>query len=173
MTKSSTEPGLHRPLTSWWDAALARTSVSEFRNEQEQTIDKPLDAVFSFLSDPQQLPLLIPDWISFGMVEPGPVDMAKGTHIDYTVRLHGIPFAWQSEITLWDPPYRFVDEQRKGPYRYWTHLHTFEEVGPGQTIIRDFVRYGVPGGRLVHKLLVEPDLTRIFAHRRRRLEDLL
>jgi ligand-binding SRPBCC domain-containing protein len=172
MTRSSTEPGLGRPLTSWWDAALAGTSITEFVSEQEQTIDKPLAEVFAFLSDAQKLPLLIPDWISFGMLNRGPVVMAPGTHIDYTVRLHGIPFAWQSEITLWDPPHRFVDEQRKGPYRWWTHLHTFEEVDPGRTIIRDTVRYGVPGGRLVNKLLVAPDLARIFAHRRRRLREI-
>jgi ligand-binding SRPBCC domain-containing protein len=146
--------------------------MSEFINEQEQSFDWPIDEVFSFFADARNLPLLIPDWISFRMATPGPVDMSAGTHIDYEVRLHGIPFAWKSEITVWEPPYCFVDEQRKGPYRWWIHTHTFEEVHATRTIVRDVVRYGVPGGTLVHKLLVAPDLGRIFAHRRRQLQEI-
>jgi ligand-binding SRPBCC domain-containing protein len=146
--------------------------MTEFIIEQEQTFDKPIDGVFSFCADARNLPLLIPDWIKFGMVTPGPVVMAPGTHIDYAVRLHGIPFAWQSEITVWEPPHCFVDEQRKGPYRFWIHTHTFEEVHPGRTIVRDVVRYGVPGGTVVNKLLVAPDLGRIFSHRRRQLHEI-
>ncbi|MBW2280376.1 MAG: SRPBCC family protein [Deltaproteobacteria bacterium] len=140
--------------------------------EHEQSFDHGIGEVFSFFADAQNLPLLIPGWISFGMVDPGAVEMAQGTHIDYTVRLHGIPFAWQSEISAWEPPYRFVDEQRKGPFRWWIHAHTFEEVAPQQTVVRDVVRYGVPGGAPVQKLIVEPDLRRIFAHRRRQLEEI-
>jgi ligand-binding SRPBCC domain-containing protein len=146
--------------------------MSEFINEQEQIVDKAIDEVFSFCADAQNLPLLIPDWINFCIVTPGPVIMAPGTHIDYEIRLHGIPFAWQSEITVWEPPYRFVDEQRKGPYRWWSHTHTFEEVHAGRTIVRDLVRYGVPGGKVVNKLLVAPDLRRIFSHRRRQLQEI-
>jgi len=146
--------------------------MSEFINEQEQSIDKPIDEVFAFLADARNLALLIPDWVSFCMVTPGPIGMAPGIHIDYAVRLHGIPFAWQSEITVWEPPHRFVDEQRKGPYRWWIHMHTFEEAHAGQTIVRDVVRYGVPGGRVVNKLLVAPDLGRIFSHRRRQLQEI-
>ena len=146
--------------------------MREFTNEQEQTIDKAIDEVFSFSADARNLPLLIPDWITFSIVTPGPVTMAPGTHIDYAVRLHGILFAWQSEITVWEPPHRFVDEQRKGPYRWWIHTHTFEEVHAGRTIIRDVVRYGVPGGTVVNKLLVAPDLRKIFSHRRRKLQEI-
>jgi ligand-binding SRPBCC domain-containing protein len=146
--------------------------MREFRNEQEQTIDRGIDEVFPFFADPQNLPLFIPDWISFGMVRPRPVTMARGVLIDYAVRLHGIPFGWRSEITAWDPPHHFVDEQRKGPYRYWIHSHTFEAVSASRTIVRDDVRYAVPGGSLVHKLVVERDLNRIFSHRRQQVEKL-
>ena len=149
------------------------SSSREFTIEQEQAFDASIDEVFPFFADPQNLPLLIPSWIRFGMVNPGPVDMAPRTRIDYRDRLHGIPFAWQSEISVCEPPFRFVDEQRKGPFRWWIHAHTFEEAGPGRTLVRDVVRYGVPGGALVNRLLVAPDLARIFAHRRCQLEELL
>ena len=60
---------------------------------------------------------------------------------------------------------QFVDEQVKGPYRYWHHLHTFDEV-EGGTLVRDIVHYAVPLGFVLHPLLVRRDLSRIFAHRR-------
>ena len=46
---------------------------------------------------------------------------------------------WQSEITVWEPPHRFVDEQRRGPYRLWRHEHDFVERDGG-TVIRDRVQ---------------------------------
>ncbi|MCA9056593.1 MAG: hypothetical protein KDA75_22350, partial [Planctomycetaceae bacterium] len=62
------------------------------------------------------------------------------------------------------PPYRFVDEMRRGPYRYWRHLHTFQEQDGGTNVI-DQVDYGVPGGALVNWLLVRRDLQQIFTFR--------
>jgi hypothetical protein len=50
--------------------------------------------------------------------------------------LRGVPLRWQSEITAWDPPHRFVDEQCRGPYRRWIHEHHFEERDGG--LLSDF-----------------------------------
>ena len=71
---------------------------------------------------------------------------------------------WQSEITAWDPPHRFVDEQRQGPYKFWLHEHRFRERDGG-TWVGDNVRYGVPFGALVHRLFVRRDVRRIFRYR--------
>jgi ligand-binding SRPBCC domain-containing protein len=96
--------------------------------------------------------------------------MHMGLLIDYRMRIHGIPVRWQSEITLWDPPRRFVDEQRRGPYRLWIHEHTFEAEG-NSTLVRDRVQYAVPGGWLVQRLFVGRDVGRIFAYRRQKLAE--
>ena len=84
--------------------------------------------------------------------------------IDYRLRVRGLPIRWQSEITVWEPPVRFVDQQTRGPYQVWIHEHTFSEH-EGGTIAGDNVVYAVPGGKLVQKLLVAPDLDRIFHYR--------
>lgn len=97
--------------------------------------------------------------------------MGPGTRLDYRLKLHGIPLRWQSEITLWEPPERFVDVQRRGPYRSWVHEHLFEEREQS-TVVRDRVRYSVPGGALVNRFLVAPDLERVFAYRHRKLLEL-
>jgi ligand-binding SRPBCC domain-containing protein len=95
--------------------------------------------------------------------------MAPGARIDYRISLRGIPVPWTSEITVWDPPHRFVDTQIKGPYRTWVHDHRFQQV-KGGTVVSDSVEYEVPGGALVHRLLVRPDLERIFSYRTEQLQ---
>ena len=97
--------------------------------------------------------------------------MAAGTVIEYRIRLRGIPLTWRSEITEWQPPFSFRDEQRRGPYRCWIHRHTFEER-PDGTLVTDHVDYGVLGGAPVNRLLVAGELRRIFAYRRERLAEL-
>jgi ligand-binding SRPBCC domain-containing protein len=67
---------------------------------------------------------------------------------------------------------RFVDVQTRGPYRHWRHEHVFEVVDGG-TLCHDIVQYSVPGGQLVDRLFVRPDLTKIFAYRCARLRELL
>jgi ligand-binding SRPBCC domain-containing protein len=136
----------------------------------EQWIPEANEMVFSFFADPSNLEQLTPPWLHFRILNPVRKVQA-GTRIDYRLRLHGIPLRWQSEITVWEPPFRFVDVQTRGPYRAWIHEHTFE-ARAGGTLMRDTVTYAVIGGSLVRRLFVAPDLKRIFEYRRTQLETL-
>lgn len=142
--------------------------MREFQFTQTQTFDRPLDEVFAFFSDVHNLTRITPPWIEFHVLSPGPVEMREGAVIDFRLRLHHIPLKWQTEITLWDPPHRFRDEQRKGPYTYWIHTHSFTSEN-GRTHMTDHVRYAAIGGILVQKLFLEPDIKRIFAFRKETL----
>jgi len=135
----------------------------------------PPEDVFPFFAEARNLEKITPPWLSFRVLGQRPPEMGAGTVIDYRLRLHGLPLRWQSEITVWDPPRRFVDVQRRGPYRLWEHEHLFLPRDGG-TLVQDRVRYAVPGGPLlapvVERLLVRPDLERIFAYRRQRLKQI-
>ena len=128
--------------------------------------------VFAFFADALNLEAITPPWLHFRILTAPPIEMREGTIIDYRLRLRGVPIRWQSEIIAWEPPRRFVDEQRRGPYRRWIHEHTFEEHD-GATVVRDRVDYAVPGGAAVDRLVVARDLDRIFAFRHKALERLL
>lgn len=134
-------------------------------------IERPLEAVFPFFADPSNLEAITPPWLSFAVVSTSSATIAEGTLIDYRLRVRGAPLRWRSRISLWEPPLRFVDEQVLGPYRLWRHLHSFEADGAG-TLVRDWVEYAAPGGALVQRLLIAPDLERIFAYRARALSAL-
>jgi len=127
--------------------------------------------IFQFFADPHNLDRLTPPWLQFKILSPANTAMGKGTLLDYRLRLRGVPIRWQSEISVWEPPHRFVDRQIKGPYKLWVHEHTFAADGGG-TLVGDNVEYAVPGGTLVQKFLVAPDIARIFDYRHKILEAL-
>lgn len=128
--------------------------------------------MFELFADAFKLEELTPSFLSFRVVTPEPIDMKLGRLIDYRLKLHGLPIRWRTEITEWSPPFRFEDSQIWGPYSMWIHSHTFEESGSG-TLVQDVVRYSVPGGPLIHSLLVKRDLRRIFEYRCAQLPRLL
>lgn len=139
-----------------------------FTLHSEMRLPASIDEVWPFFADAHNLERLTPRLLCFALVTPGPIEMTVGTLIDYNLRIRGIPVRWQSAITAWEPPHRFVDEQRRGPYRCWIHEHTFTPDGGG-TVARDFVRYDHFGGRFVNNLWVKHDLQKIFRYRDRQL----
>lgn len=141
-----------------------------FKLETVLEVPQPLADVFPFFADASNLNAITPKWLRFSIVTQMPLDLGVGVIIDYKLRLRGFPIQWKSEITAWEPPYRFVDEQRRGPYRHWIHEHRFEEHD-GCTRIHDRVDYAVPGGVLINRFLVLPELKRVFAYRHAILRD--
>ena len=146
--------------------------MKTFTLSTEHLIKKPLDEVFSFFSDAHNLTEITPPQMHLVVLTPRPIEMEVGTHIDYRFKLRGIPVRWQSEITEWNPPHFFADEQRRGPYQCWIHKHTFDETDGG-TLVGDEVEYAVLGGGLINKLLVRPDIEKIFEYRSEKLQELL
>ena len=134
-------------------------------------LPQPQEEIFSFFADPKNLDRLTPPWLHFEILTSKFVEMKVGTLLDYRLRLHGIPIRWQSEISVWEPPHRFIDRQIKGPYRQWVHEHTFS-AHQGGTLVGDSVTYAVAGGRIIQMLLVAPDLDKVFAYRHRTLSQL-
>lgn len=135
-----------------------------YRLSRSLVVPKPIDQVFEFFGDARNLERLTPGFLNFRILTPQPIVMRPGTMIDYRISLRGLPMRWRSEITEWNPPYSFVDEQRKGPYKKWVHRHTFAEERGG-TRVSDDIEYDVIGGALVHTLFVKKDLERIFNYR--------
>jgi len=136
-------------------------------------LPRPRAEVFGFFADARNLERITPAFLKFRVLTPDPIVMRSGTLIDYRLTLHGLPLGWKTEITEWDPPIRFADVQRRGPYAEWVHTHDFEAQDDG-TMVRDTVRYRLRGpgiiARAINALLVAPDTKRIFEFRHQALE---
>ncbi len=142
-------------------------------------LPRPRREVFAFFSDAENLARITPPELAFEIVTPTPIDIREGTLIDYRLGLFGVRFGWRTEIKAWEPSYRFVDQQVRGPYRLWHHTHTFiDALGPdGQpgTRMDDEVRWALPVapfGEVAYPA-VRLQLARIFGCRKTRISNLL
>jgi hypothetical protein len=105
----------------------------------------------------------------------GPPALSTGAVLDMRLQWLGVPIRWRTFIREWDPPYRFVDVQVRGPYARWEHRHRFLEEGDG-TWVEDRVTYRLPLGplgRAAHALIVRRQIAALWRYRTRRLGELV
>lgn len=145
-----------------------------YRLFRRQLIPRPLGEVFAFFQDPKNLARITPKSLNFKNINPYPVEMKEGIHIFYQIKVKGIPIRWESVISKFDPPHLFIDEQVRGPYAFWRHIHRFQEE-EGGTVMEDEVTYALPWGplgRMAHSLVVKKDLKSIFDYRQKVLNEI-
>ena len=138
-----------------------------------QVLPLPREQAFAFFEDPRNLFDITPDWLRFVMQDRDRIGRVfEGAEFDYTIRWFGMTVPWRSRIADYRPPARFTDIQLAGPYRAWSHLHTFEPVSGG-TRMQDTVTYRLPFGpfgALAHALAVRGQLEDIFRYRATRID---
>jgi ligand-binding SRPBCC domain-containing protein len=140
----------------------------------KQQVSRPLPEVFDFFSRAENLEVLTPPWLNFKILEVNPQPIRQGTLIKYSLRVHGIPLRWTSEIVEWEPPHRFADLQLSGPYKLWRHEHRFE-TRDGGTLISDTINLALPLGilgELAYKIKVHSDVQGVFAFRENKIRTL-
>jgi ligand-binding SRPBCC domain-containing protein len=117
-----------------WDKGVLVADKTYILSFQQQ-VSRSLEEVFDFFSRAENLQALTPPWLNFKIRGVKPLPVQQGTLIHYSLRVHGIPLRWTSEIVEWDPPHRFVDLQLRGPYKVWRHEHRFESHDGGTLIL--------------------------------------
>ena len=140
-----------------------------FLYEHTQHLNAPVETLLEFFSDVRNLDSNTPRYfrVTLAQGDVG-VPLSVGQTFHYRFRLFGIPFPWTTEITEVAGD-RFVDVQRRGPYRSFEHLHLFVAM-PSGTMMIDRVGYRLPFGPLnglANALVVRPLLEGIFAFRHR------
>lgn len=151
------------PLSRGEDVFMAR-----------QYVPRSPEEIFSFFAAAENLERITPPLLNFQIKSTSTPAIQEGTLIEYRLKVHGVPMSWLTRIEDWQPPRKFVDLQLKGPYRLWHHTHGFEPLGAG-TLLTDRVRYRLPlgfVGWLGGAALVERDVRKIFAFRRRTIHEL-
>jgi len=141
----------------------------------KQKLPISVDKAWEFLSSPDNLKTITPDYMGFHILSGADRPMYPGQIIQYLVTpVAGIKTKWVTEIThVVDKKY-FVDEQRFGPYALWHHKHFIKAI-PGGVEMEDIIDYKVPMGILgqwAHPFLVKPKLDSIFEYRRKKLIEL-
>jgi uncharacterized protein (TIGR01777 family) len=144
------------------------------RFEDSVVVNAPHERVFAFFADASNLARITPPELRFRMLTPSPIEMRRGTVIEYSVAVRGVPMRWKSLIVDWQPGARFVDYQVRGPYLLWRHEHRFA-ADPAGVRVTDRIVYSLPLAPLSGLALpfVRADIARIFAFRRSAVESAL
>ncbi len=140
---------------------------------RKQVLPITLEQAWPFFSTPTNLEQITPAFLRFHITSAVPDEIYPGLIITYRIAaVAGIPMTWVTEIKQVIRLHQFVDEQRIGPFRFWHHLHRFNEV-EGGVEMEDIVHYAMPWGclgHLVHALFIRARLQAIFDFRREYLE---
>jgi ligand-binding SRPBCC domain-containing protein len=161
----------------------------------EHWVSTPIDRVFQFFANPENLPRITP-----------PAQEAKVEELHLTppprhplgARISGIAgigsemlltfrasrmlpgrVRWRARIVDFEWNRYFIDTQVKGPMEFWTHRHGFETSkrdGVEGTLIRDEIEYGPrfgPLGILGDAFFIRHGLRSTFEYRKQAVERLL
>ncbi|WP_160153585.1 SRPBCC family protein [Microbulbifer sp. ALW1] len=130
--------------------------------EFESIIDRPVEEVFEFCASRAGFLSHFPyrtNWIS------GPEYWHScGERLRFVFYMFGLPFTYEAEITEFEPNSHFVDEMRKGPYKYFRHEHHFEDLG-GKTRYRDVLEFSGGFLGLADPFICSPITKSTFAKR--------
>jgi ligand-binding SRPBCC domain-containing protein len=170
-----------------------------FHFETDQWLPYPLELVFAFFANPENLPRLMPRWqkarieeATFHPPPPRPagsprypgITAGDGTRL--TLSFRPFPFApfripWEAEIHDFAWNSGFADTQLRGPFRSWQQQHILtaapnaETQQPGTTLT-DRVDYGLPlpdAMASVANKIVRPQIAATFRYRQKRTLELL
>ncbi len=90
-----------------------------------------------------------------------------GDEVTWRAKHFGVPFVMTSRITEMERPHRFVDEQVKGPFSRFRHVHRFEVDGEATHMV-DEISFDAPLGpigQLVEALFLGGYLEKLIAER--------
>jgi len=94
-------------------------------------------------------------------------EIGLGETVTWAARHFGINFRMTSQITEFDAPRSFVDQQIRGPFKDFRHEHRFTMADGCTTMVDDitFTAPFGPLGRLVERLVLARYLQRLIATR--------
>jgi ligand-binding SRPBCC domain-containing protein len=165
----------------------------------EQWVPCPLERVFLFFADPENLPRIMPpqtrtEIVRLNLVPPPPLAAERATLTDRTplagvgseivTSFRVVPFLpiraqWIALISEFEWNHHFADIQKQGPFKSFHHRHELTDETRSQingTVLRDVIEYEVGFGllgELAQKVFVDRQLRQIFEYRQRALEKLL
>jgi len=93
--------------------------------------------------------------------------IGAGQEVTWRARHFGVPIRMTSRLTSMEFPERFVDEQVRGPFKAFRHVHEFEATASG-SVMTDRVEFTAPFGllgRIVEKLVLHRYLERLIVER--------
>ena len=135
--------------------------------ERSTGLQVSAEVAYAWHGKPGALERLTPPWERVDVIEPG-AGIADGSRTVLRVHEGPLRLRWIARHRDVVEGRQFVDEQERGPFSAWTHLHRFEPIGPDSCTLTDRIEYRAPLGLLgsaATSLLVGRRLRRLLAYR--------
>lgn len=145
------------------------------RFERSILIDAPIESVFHFHDNPENLLKISPPDVKVRLVSATPAGKGQRVVIDIT-QFGFLKSRWEAEITVYEPPFKMVDVLHKSPFHSWKQTRLFEKISETKTRLTDRVEYELPAEALSDLFAgwyVEREVEKMFAFRQKKTKELL
>jgi ligand-binding SRPBCC domain-containing protein len=112
-------------------------------------VNSPIDRVWEFYTDVKHLEIITPQEMKLKIINATSEKLSQGSEIWLEAKLIIFKTRWHSVIRSLKP-YQYLDEMVKGPFKKWTHLHTFYSINDNdqkQTEVIDEINFENPYSR--------------------------
>jgi ligand-binding SRPBCC domain-containing protein len=137
-------------------------------------LPRPIGEVFDFFTVPANWVRIAPPDAHLKLLD-GPERLKLGSSFTCATKHLGLTQRLVIEVAELQPAKALTLRQRQGPLKKWVHATLFAETAEG-TELQDRVEFEPPGGILglfVTARFIESNLRSSFAHREKKLRDLL
>ena len=104
-----------------------------------------IESVFDLVSSPEGIKKISPPEIGLFFTN-APDRYELGTKVEFKIQAMGLVRKLTHEITAFDNPNSFTEEQIDGPFRHWVHEHHLEVRAGGGCVVIDRIQFLPPGG---------------------------
>lgn len=114
---------------------------------RESFFSAPREELFAFHERPDAFAALTPPWSGVEVLETVSTLAPSDERARFVTRFLFLRFAFEMAHTVYEPPARFVDEQRAGLFTSWRHEHRFAAAGGERmpaALLRDEIRFAHP-----------------------------
>lgn len=104
-----------------------------------------IEAAFDLVTRPEGIKKISPPEMGLYFVN-APEKYELGTKVEFKVQAMGLVREIAHEVTAFDDPNSFIEEQISGPFRHWIHEHVVEAREGGGCVVIDRIQFLPPGG---------------------------
>lgn len=140
----------------------------------ETQIDVPVETLFLFHQNPNNLPLITPKNIQVSLLKlPEPFE-EKGIVV-LNISKWGITQEWQVELNAVVYPTLIRDVALKSPFKHFVHDHIFKALTPTSSLLCDKISMSLPLAPLSNLILpfIKKDIINMFTYRHKTTKTIL
>ncbi len=143
--------------------------------ERSIAIAAPIEAVFDFHTDTENLGLISPPWMKSKLIRESGERLGKIIEMQVT-QYNIFPSHWLVRIEEFDRPFRLTDLVLSGPMKYFRHTRTFSQPCASLTELKDHLEYDVPFGfigKIADKISIRKMMEQMFEYRQKMTKEIL